>query len=82
MHAAYVWREIFGHPLGRYRKARLSVPTLIIGGEHDVVIPPAVLEGGERHADDLRVVVLPGGGHLLPEERPAEVAEALVYFLG
>lgn len=82
VHAAYVWREIFGHPLGRYRKARLSVPTLIIGGERDVVIPPAVLEGGERHADDLRVVMLPGGGHLLPEERPAEVAQALVDFLG
>jgi pimeloyl-ACP methyl ester carboxylesterase len=82
VHAAYVWREIFGHPLGRYRKARLSMPTLIIGGDRDAVIPPAVLEGGERHADDLRVVVLPGGGHLLPEERPEEVAEALMDFLG
>lgn len=81
VHAAYVWREIFGHPLGRYRKARLSVPTLIIGGEHDVVIPPAALEGGERHVDDLKVVVLPGG-HLLPEEQPSAVAEALVEFLG
>lgn len=81
MNAAYVWREIFGHPLGRFRKARLTVPTLIIGGEHDVVIPPAVLEGGERHADEVRVVVLPGGGHLLPEEQPAAVAEELVRFL-
>lgn len=81
VNAAYVWREIFGHPLGRYRKARLSVPTLIIGGERDVVIPPAVLEGGERHADELAVVVLPGG-HLLPEEQPAAVAEELLRFLG
>ena len=80
--AAYVWREILGHPLGRYRKARLRVPTLIIGGERDVVIPPAVLEGGERHADELKVVVLPGGGHLLPEEQPAAVAEVLLGFLG
>lgn len=82
LNAAYVWREIFGHPLGRYRKARLSVPTLIIGGERDVVIPPAVLEGGERHADDLRVAVVPGGGHLLPEEQPSAVAEELLRFLG
>lgn len=82
VNAAYVWREIFGHPLGRYRKARLSVPTLIIGGERDVVIPPAVLEGGERHADELSVVVLPGGGHLLPEEQPGAVAEQLLRFLG
>jgi pimeloyl-ACP methyl ester carboxylesterase len=82
VHAAYVWREIFGHPLGRHRKARLSVPTLIIGGERDVVIPPAVLEGGEQHADELKVVVLPGGGHLLPEEQPAAVTEEVLRFLG
>ena len=82
VNAAYVWQEIFGHPLGRYRKARLRVPTLIIGGERDVVIPPSVLEGGERHADDVRVVVLPGGGHLLPEEQPAAVAEEVLRFLG
>lgn len=82
VNAAYVWQEIFGHPLGRYRKARLRVPTLIIGGERDVVIPPPVLEGGERHADDVRVVVLPGGGHLLPEEQPATVAEEVLRFLG
>jgi pimeloyl-ACP methyl ester carboxylesterase len=81
VNAAYVWREIFGHPLGRYRKARLSVPTLIIGGERDVVIPPAVLEGGERRADEVRVVVLPGG-HLLPEEQPDAVAGELLRFLG
>ena len=82
VNAAYVWQEIFGHPLGRYRKARLTVPGLIIGGERDVVVPPAVLEGGERHADSLRVVVVPGGGHLLPEEQPSAVAAELLRFLG
>jgi pimeloyl-ACP methyl ester carboxylesterase len=82
VHAAYVWQEIFGHPLGRYRKARLSVPTLIIGGERDVVIPPAVLGGGEQHADAIRVVVVPGGGHLLPEEQPSVVADEVLRFLG
>ena len=82
VHAAYVWREIFGHPLGRYRKARLTVPTLIIGGERDVVIPPAVLKGGERHIDDVRVVVVPGAGHLLPEERPETVTDEVLRFFG
>jgi len=81
MNAAYVWREIFGHPRGRYRKARLRVPTLIIGGERDVVIPPAVLAGGERHVEELRVAVVPGAGHLLPEERPEVVAEEVLKFL-
>jgi len=82
LNAAYVWRDIVAHPRGRYRKARLTVPTLIIGGERDVVIPPAVLEGGERHADDLRVVVVPGAGHLLPLERPEVVAEETMKFVG
>jgi pimeloyl-ACP methyl ester carboxylesterase len=80
VNAAYVWQEIFGHPLGRYRKARLRVPALIVGGERDVVIPPAVLGGGERHADELEVVVLPGG-HLLPEEQPGAVADEVLRFL-
>lgn len=81
LHAAYVWREIFAHPLGRFHAARLTVPTLILGGERDVVIPPSVLAGGEGKADDLRVVVVPGCGHLMPEENPVAIAsEARSFF--
>jgi len=82
LHAAYVWREIIAHAFGgRFRAARLTVPTLILGGERDVVIPPGVLGGGERNAEEMRFVVVPGCGHLMPDERPDVIAsEAAAFF--
>jgi pimeloyl-ACP methyl ester carboxylesterase len=80
-HWQYVVHEIFGHPRGRFRKARLTVPTLILAGDRDVVVPPGVLRGGQKHADDLRVVVVENCGHLMPEEWPEVVAdEAAAFF--
>ena len=41
------------------------------------VAGPAVWQPGVgRHADDLQLRVVPGAGHFLADERPAEVAEA------
>jgi pimeloyl-ACP methyl ester carboxylesterase len=80
-HFQYVLHDILAHPLGRFRKAHLTVPTLILAGQRDVVVPPSILAGGERHADDLRVTVVEDGGHLLPEEWPEVVAdEARAFF--
>jgi pimeloyl-ACP methyl ester carboxylesterase len=80
-HFQYVLHDILAHPRGRFRNARLTVPTLILVGERDVVIPPSVLDGGERHADDLRTVVVADCGHLMPEEWPEAVTdEATAFF--
>jgi pimeloyl-ACP methyl ester carboxylesterase len=80
-HFQYVLHDILAHPRGRFRTAHLTVPTLILAGERDVVIPVGVLRGGERHADDLRVIVVEDAGHLLPEEWPEVVAdEARAFF--
>jgi pimeloyl-ACP methyl ester carboxylesterase len=80
-HWQYVLTEIFAHPRGRFHGARLTVPTLILGGARDVVVPASTLNGGEKHADDLRVVLVPDCGHLMPEERPEVVAdEARAFF--
>jgi pimeloyl-ACP methyl ester carboxylesterase len=82
VHAAYVWKEIIAHPFGgRFRTARLTVPTLLLGGDQDMVIPPSVLRGGGRNAENMRSVVVPGCGHLMPEERPVAIAnEAVAFF--
>lgn len=83
----YVLHDILRHPRGRYRRARLAVPTLILAGERDIVIPPSVVGDGDGdgdgtgHADDLRVSVVEGGGHLLPEERPERIADEARAFL-
>jgi pimeloyl-ACP methyl ester carboxylesterase len=72
----YVLRDIPALLLGTHRRQRLTVPTLIMGGARDRVIPPDLLPGGERYADSLAVRVVPDAGHHLHEERPEAVADA------
>jgi pimeloyl-ACP methyl ester carboxylesterase len=76
MFLQYVLREIPALVLGTYRSARLTVPTLLLTGARDRVIPPGLLAGGERRADDLTVRAVEDAGHHLHEECPALVAEA------
>ncbi|KID29831.1 putative hydrolase or acyltransferase of alpha/beta superfamily [Prauserella sp. Am3] len=63
------------------RLADVTVPTLVLGGTADALCPPAfhttiadAVPGAELH-------LLPGAGHLLPVERPAEVADHLTDWL-
>ncbi|MFI6449560.1 alpha/beta fold hydrolase [Kitasatospora sp. NPDC050543] len=73
----YVVREIPALLRGTWRGRRLTVPTLLLGGERDNVIPPSMLAGGESHACELTVRIVPGVGHFLPQESPRVVAEAM-----
>ena len=68
------------------RDARITVPTLFIAGEQDVVIAGANrgrLQGAMgRVVDDLReVVLLPGIGHWVQQEAPLETNQAMLQFL-
>jgi pimeloyl-ACP methyl ester carboxylesterase len=74
LHRLFTVRDIPALLTNRDRGRRLTVPTVLLGGEKDPVFPAAVLGGAEQHADDLRVRIVPGAGHWLPEERPDEVA--------
>jgi pimeloyl-ACP methyl ester carboxylesterase len=76
LHWQFVLHDIPGIILRRHRKMRLTVPTVILAGAADWMLPPRLLAGADRHADDLRLQVVPGAGHFLPAERPAVVAEA------
>ncbi|MEW2401940.1 alpha/beta hydrolase [Streptomyces sp. NPDC046862] len=67
----YVVREIPALPRGTWRGRRLTVPTVLLGGERDNVIRPSMPAGGGKgHADDLTVRIVPGAGHFLPRESP------------
>jgi pimeloyl-ACP methyl ester carboxylesterase len=67
----FVLHDIPSLVLGR-GTAELTVPTLLLGGEHDPVSRPAP---AKARTGNLRVVVMPGA-HLLPETAPDLVAAA------
>jgi len=75
LHRAFALRDIAKLVLGRYKKLRLTTPTVILAGERDFMLPPGVLSGADGHADDLSVEVVAGCGHYLHEERPDLVAK-------
>lgn len=76
LHRAFALRDIAKLLLGRYKKLRLTTPTVILAGEKDFMLPPSVLSADEHRAKDLRVEVVPECGHYLHEERPEVVAKA------
>ena len=71
----YVLHDIPGLLLAKASKRHLTVPTVLLVGNKDVVIPPAMAEGGQLNADNLRWVVVEDAGQLLPEEKPEAVAQ-------
>lgn len=75
LYRTFLLREALPVLRGRYRDARLQVPTLVLAGARDLTVPPALLRGYQPHVDDMAVEVVPNAGHFLPEERPALVAE-------
>lgn len=57
------------------------IPTLVVTAEGDKVIPPATVQAYARNIPGARVAVVPGAGHLLPMERPAELARLLAQWM-
>ena len=80
LYRTFLLRELLPVAAGRYRKARLETPTLVLHGKRDGAVPPRLVAGHERHAADLRVELVPDAGHFLPEERPELVAEKILAF--
>ena len=77
-----LYRTFLVHEARRVPGGRLHVPTRLMTGEHDHAIPPVLLQGAEREADDLTVEVLPDCGHFVPEEAPDLVAERALALFG
>ena len=82
-------REALGHRLAQAGTGpdpallrKIEVPTLILWGERDRLLPPAL---GERFARDIpgaRLVVLEGLGHMPQEEDPRRTLVEVRRFLG
>jgi pimeloyl-ACP methyl ester carboxylesterase len=63
------------------RLCRITVPTLVITGSDDAVVPAANSRLLADRIPDARLVVVPGAGHLFFAERPTEAVDAIKAFL-
>ena len=54
--------------------ARITVPTLVIYGSHDRLVPPRMAGRAAQAFSGARIVVLPRTGHVAHMENPARVA--------
>ncbi|MEJ7570082.1 MAG: alpha/beta hydrolase [Gaiellaceae bacterium] len=59
----------------------MTTPTRIVWGEQDAWLAPEVSAQLEARLPDSDRILIAGAGHFSPEDRPAEVAGALVDFL-
>ncbi|HEX6116889.1 MAG TPA: alpha/beta hydrolase [Solirubrobacterales bacterium] len=75
----------FGQPAevqAALRSMRVEVPTLVVWGEEDHFLLPGLTDGIEEWVPDVRVEILPGAGHWVPQQRAAEVTALIREFLG
>jgi pimeloyl-ACP methyl ester carboxylesterase len=57
--------------------ATITVPTIAVSGEHDMLIPPEVAVTMAKEIPDARSVLIVNAGHMTPMENPAELNMAL-----
>lgn len=60
---------------------RVNVPTLVLGGEHDMGATPAMAEDIHRRIGGSKLAILPGASHLSPLETPAAFEREVRRFL-
>ena len=58
--------------------SRIDVPTLVIGGEEDAIIPADEIRAMAKLVPGARTAVLPDAGHLAPIEQPDQFNQALI----
>jgi len=56
----------------------IDVPTLVIGGDEDALIPPEESRAFAEAIPGARLTLIPGAGHLPPIEQPDRVNQALI----
>jgi len=63
------------------RVHRIGVPTLILAGESDGLVPPAYAELWHDSVQGAQLMMVEEAGHMLHLEQPARVAEAIAAFV-
>lgn len=60
---------------------RVRVPTLVIWGERDTALLPGILDGLDRHVDNLRIERIPEASHWVVHERSERVIALIDEFV-
>ncbi|MGH3360013.1 MAG: alpha/beta fold hydrolase [Nocardioidaceae bacterium] len=76
LHRAFVFGDIVRLATNRYRRMRIDVPTVLLGGRHDRVTSPRAIEAVHPEQPMLDVRILEGG-HYLHERAPQCVATTI-----
>jgi pimeloyl-ACP methyl ester carboxylesterase len=79
--ARFGWQPRFFNPRLERWLHRVKIPTHIIWGESDRIIPPAYGEAFHRLIPGSTLTVIPNAGHLPHLERAEAVAQAMQSFL-
>ena len=65
----------------RSRLYRIDLPTLLVWGDSDKLVPPAHAEAYRQGIRDAQVTQISEAGHCVIAEKPHEVAKAVISFL-
>lgn len=76
LYRTFLTRELTPIARGRYADRRATMPVTYATGSEDPVITPERLEGAR--ADDLRLHVLEGAGHFIPEFDAPDVIDLIL----
>jgi pimeloyl-ACP methyl ester carboxylesterase len=79
-HAMYTWDPYMHNPKLRHRLHRINVPTLLIWGADDGVVPVAYAEAYRSLIPGARLVIMPNAGHLPQMEQPDLLLEHILSF--
>ena len=74
------WNPYLCNPKLRERLYRITVPTLVIWGESDRLVPPAHGKAYQEGITGAKLVILEKCGHAPPFEKPEETAKILSEF--
>jgi pimeloyl-ACP methyl ester carboxylesterase len=61
--------------------ASISIPSLIVVGDADVITPVAVAQSMQMQIPNAMLAVIRGAGHMTPMEQPGQVNQVLRRFV-
>lgn len=75
--AAAALRAMARRPDSSETLRKIDRPMLVVTGQEDTIIPVAEAQRMHQLASDSRLEIIPGAGHMVPVEKPAELADLL-----